>query len=466
MRSGPWVLPSVGLVCAGILLAGCTGSDPTPDNRETSAPARYDVPVAIMVNHSSELEDLSLSDAHKLIDDGVAPGSLTPVTSGVAEADAGMRTAATPAEAVSIAADDPGTVAIVPATDVSPVTRALTVDGIDPFRGEGYPLTTKITEQPGPVLVTTIVGDIMLGRRVAESLDRQRDPSAAFKPFAKRLAAADITVGNLESTLSRNGSPTQGGDSFAADRDKLAGLKLAGIDVLSLANNHLGDYGDRAINETVDLLVREQFAITGGGKNLAQARKPAIVEREGVRFGFIATDSIGETPAAREGRPGTNRINAPPRTGPLNRKALNRVSADIRKLAESADIVVVIPHWGTQYTHTPERSQRTLARAFASAGADLVVGGHPHWVQGWERMGESTVIHSLGNFIFDMDFMRKTNEGVFVEVVTYGDRVVAIEPVPYVIDSDFTPRPASAARARSIIGDIADSSRAPYDALR
>ena len=92
--------------------------------------------------------------------------------------------------------------------------------------------------------------------------------------------------------------------------------------------------------------------------------------------------------------------------------------------------MVVLTHWGTQYTHRPEASQRTAARAFAEAGADLVVGGHPHWVQGWERFGDTTVVHSLGNFVFDMDFQTKTREGVFLEVVLWGDQVKAIEPVP------------------------------------
>ena len=94
-------------------------------------------------------------------------------------------------------------------------------------------------------------------------------------------------------------------------------------------------------------------------------------------------------------------------------------------------MVVVIPHWGTQYTHVPEASQRRAARAFADAGADLVIGGHPHWVQGWETSGDTVVVHSLGNFVFDMDFQTKTMEGIFVEIVLWGDQVKAVEPVPY-----------------------------------
>ena len=152
----------------------------------------------------------------------------------------------------------------------------------------------------------------------------------------------------------------------------------------------------------------------------------------------------------------------PPRTGPLDRQALARITADIRALKRTVDVVVVVPHWGTQYTHRPEASQRTAARAFAEAGADLVIGGHPHWVQGWERLGSSTVVHSLGNFIFDMDFQTKTREGVFVEITLWGGEVKAVEPVPYVIDDRFTPRLARGERAQRILDDMWSTSRGPY----
>jgi poly-gamma-glutamate synthesis protein (capsule biosynthesis protein) len=186
-----------------------------------------------------------------------------------------------------------------------------------------------------------------------------------------------------------------------------------------------------------------------------------------VRVGFIGTDSIGETPAATPSSPGTNRVNAPPRTGPLDRTALARVAGDIRDLAGRVDIVIVIPHWGTQYTNEPERSQRVMARAFIEAGADLVVGGHPHVVQAWETIGGATVVHSLGNFVFDMT-SRQTREGLVLAVVTRGNRVVAIDTVPYVIGArDFAPRPArDPDRIETIYDRVRDASEPPFDDLR
>ena len=288
-------------------------------------------------------------------------------------------------ESVNQVAKDPDAVAAVPADDVTPQVRALTVDGEDPLTaGDDFVLTRPSDAEPGAVVTTTVVGDIMLGRRVGDLLERRDDPAAVFRPLAKRLASSDITVGNLESTLSTAGPATQGGDSFGADDSVLEGLKLAGFDLLSLANNHLGDFGRTAIVETVQKLDSAGFRTVGGGVDRAQAAKPAVITVGDVRVGFVATDSIGETPAAGRNSPGTNRINAPPRTGPLDRKALDRVAESVRRL--DADVVIALTHWGTQYTNEPERSQRRIARALVDAGADVVVGGHPHWVQGWESI--------------------------------------------------------------------------------
>src|SRR3546814_16001779 len=112
----------------------------------------------------------------------------------------------------------------------------------------------------------------------------------------------------------------------------------------------------------------------------------------------------------------------------------------------------------------PPRSTRTdtLFPYTTLFRSDLVLGGHPHWVQGWEMVGSTLVVHSLGNFVFDMDFMRETQEGVFLEITTWAGRVVAVEPVPYVIGDDFAPRPASAERAGPILELMRETNRAPF----
>ncbi|HEX6937710.1 MAG TPA: CapA family protein [Actinomycetes bacterium] len=349
---------------------------------------------------------------------------------------------------------DRSIVALVPATAVGPAVAVATVDGADPLRRpESYPLTVPGEKLP-PLTKVTVTGDVMLGRRVGDRLARVGDPAAALRPMAGRLAAADLTIGNLESTLSKAGAPRQGGDSFGAAPAVREGLRLAGFDVLSLANNHAGDYGARALVETVRRLRAAGFRPVGAGADIRTAARPVVTTRNGVRFGVVAFNAIGETPAAGRASPGVLQVRMQPRTGPLNRSDLDRVTRVVRGLRDRVDVVIVLPHWGAQYTHRTVRDQRLVARELVDAGADVVVGGHPHWVQGVEVRRGGFVAYSLGNFVFDMDFMRKTQEGILLELVFWGPALKSARLLPYVVGPDFAPRVARGARGDGILEDV------------
>jgi poly-gamma-glutamate synthesis protein (capsule biosynthesis protein) len=152
----------------------------------------------------------------------------------------------------------------------------------------------------------------------------------------------------------------------------------------------------------------------------------------------------------------------PPRTGPLQEPDLRHVLGQVAALDRRVDVVVVLPHWGTQYTHAPEPVQRTVARRLVGSGADLVVGGHPHWVQGLDLHNGVVVAHSLGNFVFDMDFMTETLQGVVLEATYWGSELKALELVPYRMDASFAPRPAGPDEAADILGDVWSSSTGPF----
>ncbi|HEY1117127.1 MAG TPA: CapA family protein, partial [Acidimicrobiales bacterium] len=274
-----------------------------------------------------------------------------------------------------------------------------------------------------------------------------------LRPMAGRLAAADITVGNLESTMARLGPPTQepATDSFVAAPAVRADLRDAGFDVLGLANNHLGDFGEQSLVRTVDLVRAGGFATFGAGRDLTSAREPVILERHGISFAFTGFNAIGESPEAGARQPGVLSVSMPPRTGPLDETELRRVLHDVRRLSRRFDVVTVMPHWGTQYVHRPEPVQEAVARRMVAAGADLVVGGHPHVVQGAAQVGDALVVQSLGNFVFDMDFRTETMEGLVLEATFWGDRLVAADLAPYRLGSDFAPRPVPRSEARSIL---------------
>jgi poly-gamma-glutamate synthesis protein (capsule biosynthesis protein) len=301
-----------------------------------------------------------------------------------------------------------------------------------------------------PLTELTIVGDIMLGRGVA-AVNPAADPAAPLRPMRALLHRADLTVGNLESTWSDDGAPQQGYDSFAADPRALPAMARLGFDALSLANNHIGDYGPAALVDTVGAFPGSGISAFGAGRDLRRAARAVVLNRHGVRFGFLGFNAIGETPRAGPDQPGALSVRMPPRTGPLNHQDLARVLHRVERLADRVDVVVVMPHWGTQYTRTVEPVQRRVGRRLVDAGADLVIGGHPHWVQGMERYRGAVIAYSLGNFVFDMDFMTQTMEGVALTATFRGDRLRRIALTPYRLDSHFAPRPVHGSTARAIL---------------
>jgi poly-gamma-glutamate synthesis protein (capsule biosynthesis protein) len=350
---------------------------------------------------------------------------------------------------LSAAETNPAALVVVPAEALRPTVQVARVDNIDPLRNpQNYPLTTAATASPR-VTTVTVVGDVMLGRRVGAATTA----AAALAPLNERLKSADLTVGNLESTLSDDGKPRQAGDSFAASPDVLPALASAGFDVLSLANNHTGDYGPRAFAATVHAFDASPIHRVGAGLDDEEAWRPVGIDVNGVQFGFVAFNAIGESPRATTDRAGVAEVRMEPRTGPLNRDDLQRLTSTISDLARQVDVVIVMPHWGTQYTNVAVRDQRRVAAAMVRAGADVVVGSHPHVVQGIELFGGHVVLNSLGNFVFDMD-SPQTKEGVLAELVFWNGDLKGMRLTPYVIGKDFAPRLATGGPARRTLARI------------
>ena len=156
----------------------------------------------------------------------------------------------------------------------------------------------------------------------------------------------------------------------------------------------------------------------------------------------------------------------PPRTGPLDRADLAHVLGVVRRLERRVDVVVVLPHWGEQYTHVAWPVQPLVGRRLVEAGADLVVGGHPHWVQGLEPPRRRRVLaHSLGNLVFDMDFMEQTMEGVTLTATFWDGRLMRVALTPYRMDATFAPRPVAGPAGEAILDDVWAHSTGPFRRL-
>jgi poly-gamma-glutamate synthesis protein (capsule biosynthesis protein) len=239
-------------------------------------------------------------------------------------------------------------------------------------------------------LALAAVGDVTFGDGVATAIARH-GPRWPWLSVAPALRAADLAVANLEGAVSTRGAPVPGKlYTFRGPPSALrAAASFAGIDVVSLANNHSLDYGRTAFLDTIANARRFGLRTTGGGSSLTTARRPAIVRRGGLRVAFLGFSDVRPLGFdAGAGRPGT--VPAFPEI----------IRADVRAARRRADVVVAYFHWGVERTTVPTWRQRSLAATALDAGATVVLGAHPHVLQPVERRGRRLVAWSLGNFVF------------------------------------------------------------------
>lgn len=239
-------------------------------------------------------------------------------------------------------------------------------------------------------LVLAAVGDVTFGARVADAV-RAYGPRYPWRSVARVLRRADVATGNLEGAVSTRGTPVPRKEfHFRGPPAALgAAARFAGIDVVSLANNHSLDFGRVAFLDTIRHARRFGIATAGGGADLAAARRPALVRAGGLRLALLGYSDV-RPPDFDAGR---HRPGAAPALPTL-------IGADVRRALRLADVTVVWFHWGIERSIVPSARQRALARAAFRAGASVVLGAHPHVLQPVERRGSSLVAWSLGNFVF------------------------------------------------------------------
>jgi poly-gamma-glutamate capsule biosynthesis protein CapA/YwtB (metallophosphatase superfamily) len=269
------------------------------------------------------------------------------------------------------------------------------------------------------------VGDVMLSRSVGAKIKAQNDWNYPFEKIADTLRATDLAIANLECPVSDVGNNLHHLYSFRADPRVIEGLKYAGFGVLGVANNHMYDWGRPALLDTVDRLRAAGLRPVGAGANSLEAHYPLIVDLNGVRLAFLAYVGIEpKEAAAGPDQPGVAWLDG------------ERALGDIRFARPLADIVIVCLHWGVEYAARPQPKQVELARQMIDAGADLVVGGHPHVVQPCESYHGHWICYSLGNFIFDQHWP-STHHGIMMKVTLTDRRVTDATTIPITIDGSF-----------------------------
>jgi poly-gamma-glutamate synthesis protein (capsule biosynthesis protein) len=229
-----------------------------------------------------------------------------------------------------------------------------------------------------------------------------------FEGIADYFKAADVVFGNLEGQISDKGNKIGTVNSFRVEPKAIDGLKYAGFNVLSVANNHSFDYNTAALEDSFNRLKEANIEYVGGGFNREEAFKLKVIEKNGVKIGFLAYCSVGA-----KGWVATDNMSG---IAFISEEDMEEIKSDISKAKEQVDVLFVSSHYGDEYQTEQNESQTTMYRAFIDAGADIVLGHHPHVVQPIEEYANGWIAYSLGNFVFDQGFSDETMKGLLLEI--------------------------------------------------
>jgi poly-gamma-glutamate capsule biosynthesis protein CapA/YwtB (metallophosphatase superfamily) len=263
------------------------------------------------------------------------------------------------------------------------------------------------------------------------------DSRHSLAPITPVLSSADIAVVNLETAVTNGGTPASKDFTFRAPASAFAALRGSGIDVASMANNHGLDYGLVGLRDSLAAAKRYRFPVVGIGLDDTQAYRPFRRTVNGQRIAIIGATQVLDDELISAWTAG------PAKPGLASAKDVPRLVRAVRAARATSDTVVVFLHWGVELQQCPSPDQRALAKKLVAAGADVVVGGHAHRVQGAGRMGRALVDYGLGNFVWYGTSELSTQTGVLV-VTVEGRRVLGYRWVPARI-VDGVPRPLTGA---------------------
>ncbi len=287
------------------------------------------------------------------------------------------------------------------------------------------------------IIKVVLAGDIMLNRGVEYMVEKEGngDYKFPFLEIANELKGAKLLFGNLEGPISDKGTKVGSIYSFRAEPKAIEGLTFAGFNLISLANNHAFDYGREALEDTFLRLKTAGIYYVGAGFDEGEAyggRTPIIKEIEGTKIGFLAYTNLGpESWKAGEKNSGIAWI---------NEEEIEKVKNDIKLAKEKADILIVSLHAGEEYAAEPTQFQIEFSKAAIDAGADLVIGHHPHVVQKSEKYKDKWIFYSLGNFVFDQSFSEETMRSEIIEVLIAEGKIKEVKPKLIKMNNYFQPK--------------------------
>lgn len=288
---------------------------------------------------------------------------------------------------------------VVTPTPTTPPMDPVSLESV--FRSD----LTNVRALPQEKTVTLIAtGDVIPARSVNYKMVTGYGFTWPFEKTAATLRSADLTVINLETPLLRSCPITVEGMLFCGDAKAVEGLVYAGVDVATLGNNHVGNHFEAGVEETKQHLLAAGITPVATGISYKEVKD--------TRFAFLSYNDIG---APEAGVPWADE---------------ERIQSDILEARNNADVVIVSYHWGVEYVTQPNDRQRRLAHLSVDAGADVVLGNHPHWIQPVEIYKRKFIMYAHGNFVFDQEWSEETKRGVVGRYVFYDKKLVGVEYMP------------------------------------
>ena len=305
--------------------------------------------------------------------------------------------------------------------------------------------STPAAPPPPQEFTLAVAGDVHFTGRTAPLL---RDPATAIGPLAPVLQGADLALLNLETAVTERGTPEPKEFHFRAPATAYAAVRAAGVDAVSLANNHVLDYGQVGLSDTLDNATAAGMPVFGAGRDARAAYAPWITTVRGTRvavLGLSQITTLASTWGARDDRAGVA----------LSFDA-DRVRAAVALARSQADVVIVFMHWGPEGDGCPSARQKDFLPILVSAGVDVVLGAHAHVLQGVGWSGRTFVAYGMGNFVW-YGTSRSTETGVLT-LTLRGRDVVRWELAPAVVSATGQPVP--------VTGETAERARSRFSGLR
>lgn len=288
----------------------------------------------------------------------------------------------------------------------------------------------EIVEPVIPKETTLIfVGDMMLTRGVETSVKKNfnGDYNKLFENIPE-IKNADILFGNLEGPVSLVGNNVGSKYSFRMNPSIIPAIKNAGFDIVSFANNHVGDWNVNAFKDTLARLASEDILKTGAGVDKTEVETPTIIEKNGIKFGFLGFSDVGPAwMVAKENTPGILLASDP------------KMPEIIQKAKAMSDVLIISIHWGDEYKTVHNARQEKIAKILIDNGADMVIGHHPHVIEDIREYNGKPIVYSLGNFIFDQSFSTNTMRGMLFEATFNEKDLKSFKKLNITLNKKFQP---------------------------